>query len=81
MDKKSKAVFVILAILIIIAVVATFYRTIVRKDYEIFVDETGEPEEVLTEEEFMPVDEFMSNEISEEMEAGTEGTEVMIESQ
>ncbi|HEY4487815.1 MAG TPA: hypothetical protein VI483_03575 [Candidatus Paceibacterota bacterium] len=50
MDKVTKSIFVALSVLIIVAIVATYYRTIVRKDYVIFPDETAAEESVLADE-------------------------------
>ena len=49
MDKTTRSIFITLAILVIIVIALTYYRTIVRKDYAVFPDETVEEEPAIEE--------------------------------
>ncbi len=64
LDKKSKIIFVVLLVLIIISVSATYYRAFVTKDFEVFFDDYGEGEELL--EETILEEEIVTEEVSDE---------------
>lgn len=42
LDKKSKILFTILLILIVMSVGVTYYRAMITKDFEVFHDDYGE---------------------------------------
>jgi flagellar biosynthesis/type III secretory pathway M-ring protein FliF/YscJ len=42
MDRKTKILFVLLLLLIIVSVAATYYKYVVRKDYDTYVDDYSE---------------------------------------
>lgn len=39
MDKKSKLLFIFLIILIVVSISATFYKTVILQDFEVFSEE------------------------------------------
>lgn len=50
LDKKTRILFILILVLIVISVAFTYYRSVVAKDFEVFYDDYGEGEELLEEE-------------------------------
>jgi len=52
MDKVTKNIFVVLAVLVVVTAALTYHRTIVRKDYVVYPPEEIEEEISASGEEF-----------------------------